>query len=188
MFFQVFQENHARIIKYDNITYLLQKGYFFILKVTLEAMRFHKHSSSQFSPEIFQSRVDQTIVPAINYDQIPMEEANWSQLKIKIHLRRRNLTLCWSKAPGGIFRPHLEFLELSNDITRFARTYFAGFQYSFVNPIASDSFTNEEQVFQVYNLWKYEDKLTFLRLHVWRTYPASASWLLSSGSSIQSPK
>ena len=59
------------------------------MKVTLEAMRFHKHSSSQFSPEIFQSRVDQTIVPAINYDQIPMEEANWSQLKIKIHLRKR---------------------------------------------------------------------------------------------------
>lgn len=54
--------------------------------------------------------------------------------------------------------------------------------------IASDSFTNKEQLFQVYNLWKYDHKLTFLRLHVWRTYPACASWFLSSGSSIQSTK
>lgn len=42
-------------------------------------MQFQKHSSSQFSAQILQSRVDQTIDPAINYDEITMEETDCSQ-------------------------------------------------------------------------------------------------------------
>lgn len=59
--------------------------------------------------------------------------------------RHSILTSCSSKAPG-ICRLDLDFHLLSNDITRSARTHFAGFKYLLINPSPSSVYFGYTQL------------------------------------------